>query len=100
MSFSGLLPETINGRAAMIGMLAAFGAEVGTRQPVFQQVSSSHWSSCPLSISALSSARDACTCCSQVIVVLSCNTARPRGLANEACKPSLCMTLSLVVDYS
>ena len=40
MSFSGLLPETINGRAAMLGMLAAFGAEVATHQPVFQQVSS------------------------------------------------------------
>ena len=60
-SFSGLLPEVllilfplaikhtvgltqhcclqiINGRAAMVGMLAAFGAELATHQPVFVQV--------------------------------------------------------------
>ncbi len=38
LSFSGLLPELINSRAAMLGMLAAFGAELATRQPVFLQV--------------------------------------------------------------
>ena len=38
MSFSGLLPELINSRAAMFGMLAAFGAELGSRQPLFVQV--------------------------------------------------------------
>lgn len=38
MSFSGLLPELINSRAAMFGMLAALGAELGTRAPVFVQV--------------------------------------------------------------
>jgi len=38
MSFSGLLPELINSRAAMFGMLAALGAELGTRQPVFVQI--------------------------------------------------------------
>ncbi len=39
LSFSGLLPELINSRAAMLGMLAAFGAELSTREPVFLQVS-------------------------------------------------------------
>ena len=38
MSFAGLAPEIINGRAAMIGMLAAFGAEVATHQRVVEQV--------------------------------------------------------------
>jgi len=38
MSFSGLLPELINSRAAMFGMLAAFGAELGSRQPLFVQL--------------------------------------------------------------
>jgi hypothetical protein len=38
MSFAGLAPEIINGRGAMIGMLAAFGAELRTRHPVLQQV--------------------------------------------------------------
>ncbi|CAK0783538.1 hypothetical protein CVIRNUC_006737 [Coccomyxa viridis] len=38
MSFSGLLPELINSRAAMFGMLAALGAELGSRQPVFIQL--------------------------------------------------------------
>jgi len=37
-SFSGLLPEIINGRAAMFAMLAAFGAEVRTGAPVFVQI--------------------------------------------------------------
>jgi len=38
MSFAGLAPEIINGRAAMVGMLAAFGAEVATGEPVVAQV--------------------------------------------------------------
>jgi hypothetical protein len=38
MSFAGLAPEIINGRGAMIGMLAAFGAELRTRHPVLEQV--------------------------------------------------------------
>jgi hypothetical protein len=38
LSFSGLLPELINSRAAMLGMLAAFGAELSTREPVFLQI--------------------------------------------------------------
>ena len=38
MSFAGLAPEIINGRAAMFGMLAAFGAEVNTGEPVLAQV--------------------------------------------------------------
>ena len=42
MSFAGLAPEIINGRGAMIGMLAAFGAELRTRHPVLQQVCGRH----------------------------------------------------------
>jgi len=38
MSFAGLAPEIINGRGAMLGMLAAFGAELRTHQPVLVQV--------------------------------------------------------------
>lgn len=38
MSFSGLAPEIINGRAAMWAMLAAFAAEVRTGAPVFVQI--------------------------------------------------------------
>lgn len=38
MSFAGLAPEIINGRASMVGMLAAFGAELSTRQPVLKQI--------------------------------------------------------------
>ena len=38
MSFAGLAPEIINGRGAMIGMLAAFGAELRTHTAVLQQV--------------------------------------------------------------
>jgi hypothetical protein len=38
MSFAGLAPEIINGRAAMAGMLAAFGAEVNTRAPILKQI--------------------------------------------------------------
>jgi len=38
MSFSGLLPEIINSRAAMLGMLAAFGAELSTREPILKQI--------------------------------------------------------------
>lgn len=41
MSFAGLAPEIINGRAAMVGMLAAFGAEVATGEPVLAQVAKS-----------------------------------------------------------
>jgi len=37
-SFSGLLPEIINGRAAMFAMLAAFAAEVRTGAPLFVQI--------------------------------------------------------------
>jgi hypothetical protein len=37
-SFSGLVPELANSRAAMVGMLAAFGAEVATREPIFVQI--------------------------------------------------------------
>jgi len=38
MSFAGLAPEIINGRAAMIGMLTAFGAEFATGDTVMAQV--------------------------------------------------------------
>ncbi|KAK9865619.1 hypothetical protein WJX84_003330 [Apatococcus fuscideae] len=38
MSFAGLIPEVTNGRAAMVAMLAAFGAELGTHQPVPVQI--------------------------------------------------------------
>lgn len=38
MSFAGLAPEIINGRGAMIGMLAALGAELRTHEPVFVQI--------------------------------------------------------------
>jgi hypothetical protein len=41
MSFAGLAPEIINGRAAMIGMLAAFGAEANTRAPILKQIQTS-----------------------------------------------------------
>jgi hypothetical protein len=37
-SFTGLLPEIINGRAAMFAMLAAFGAEVSRGTPLFVQI--------------------------------------------------------------
>jgi len=38
MSFAGLAPEIINGRGAMVGMLAAFGAELRTHEPVLKQI--------------------------------------------------------------
>jgi hypothetical protein len=38
MSFAGLAPEIINGRGAMIGMLAALGAEVRTHEPILRQI--------------------------------------------------------------
>jgi hypothetical protein len=38
MSFAGLAPEIINGRGAMVGMLAAFGAELNTHQPILKQI--------------------------------------------------------------
>lgn len=41
MSFAGLIPETTNGRAAMVAMLAAFIAEVTTHQPVPVQIQKS-----------------------------------------------------------
>jgi len=41
MSFAGLAPEIINGRGAMIGMLAAFGAELRTHTAVLQQIATS-----------------------------------------------------------
>lgn len=44
---SELGPELINGRAAMLGMLAAFGAEVATREPLFVQIQKA-----PLAIAA------------------------------------------------
>jgi hypothetical protein len=38
MSFAGLVPEIVNGRGAMVGMLTAFIAELTTRQPVLVQI--------------------------------------------------------------
>lgn len=38
MSFAGLAPEIINGRGAMVGMLAAFLAEITTKDPVLVQI--------------------------------------------------------------
>jgi len=38
MSFAGLAPEIINGRGAMVGMLAALGAEINTHQPILKQI--------------------------------------------------------------
>lgn len=35
---TSFLPEIVNGRAAMVGMLAAFGAEVANHEPVFVQI--------------------------------------------------------------
>eukprot|EP00955_Chlamydomonas_euryale_P046431 353425-Chlamydomonas_euryale.AAC.3 len=37
MAFSGIGPETINGRLAMLGFVAAMFAELSTGQPVLQQ---------------------------------------------------------------
>eukprot|EP00955_Chlamydomonas_euryale_P055080 356030-Chlamydomonas_euryale.AAC.1 len=37
MAFSGIGPETINGRLAMLGFVAAVGAELSTGEPVLQQ---------------------------------------------------------------
>jgi len=37
-SFTGLLPEIINGRAAMFAMLAVFGAELNKGTPLFIQI--------------------------------------------------------------
>jgi len=39
MAFSGPVPETVNGRLAMLGFLAAVGAEVASGESVFQQLS-------------------------------------------------------------
>lgn len=38
-AFSGPLPEKANGRLAMLGFVAALGAEIGTGQPVLTQFS-------------------------------------------------------------
>jgi hypothetical protein len=38
MSFAGLAPEIINGRGAMVGMVAALIAEISTGDPVFVQI--------------------------------------------------------------
>lgn len=38
MGFSGLAPEVINGRAAMIGFVCAFGAELRAGESVFSQM--------------------------------------------------------------
>lgn len=38
MRFKGALPETINGRAAMLGVLAAVGAEAATGRNIVEQI--------------------------------------------------------------
>ncbi len=38
MAFSGSAPETINGRLAMLGFVAALGAEASSGETIFQQV--------------------------------------------------------------
>merc|ERR1711924_172553 len=38
MAFSGAGPETINGRLAMLGFIAALGAEASSGETVFQQI--------------------------------------------------------------
>jgi len=38
MAFSGSAPETINGRLAMLGFIAALGAEASSGETIFQQV--------------------------------------------------------------
>lgn len=40
MAFSGVAPETINGRLAMLGFTAAVGAELASGTPLLQQFSS------------------------------------------------------------
>eukprot|EP00955_Chlamydomonas_euryale_P055086 356031-Chlamydomonas_euryale.AAC.5 len=47
MAFSGIGPETINGRLAMLGFVAAVGAELSTGEPVLQQ-----WAQAPTMIFA------------------------------------------------
>lgn len=47
MSFTGIAPEMINGRLAMLGFVAAVGAEIATGQDVFTQ-----WSERPGAIVA------------------------------------------------
>ena len=39
MGFSGLAPERVNGRLAMLGFVAAAGAELSTNEPLQQQIS-------------------------------------------------------------
>ena len=36
MGFSGLAPERVNGRLAMLGFVAAAGAELATNEPLLQ----------------------------------------------------------------
>merc|ERR1711990_397237 len=38
MAFAGSAPETINGRLAMLGFIAALGAEASSGETVFQQI--------------------------------------------------------------
>ena len=38
MAFAGSAPETVNGRLAMLGFIAALGAEASSGETVFQQV--------------------------------------------------------------
>merc|ERR1719380_368921 len=38
MAFSGAGPETINGRLAMLGFIAALGAEASSGESIFQQI--------------------------------------------------------------
>merc|ERR1711871_1217290 len=38
MGAGGLAPEVINGRAAMVGFLAAVGAELATQDSIFKQL--------------------------------------------------------------
>ncbi|KAK3042212.1 hypothetical protein RJ639_001332 [Escallonia herrerae] len=41
LAFSGRAPEIINGRLAMIGFVAAIGAELASGEDVFQQLANS-----------------------------------------------------------
>ena len=38
MAFDGAAPELINGRLAMLGFVAALGAELSTNEPIMTQV--------------------------------------------------------------
>lgn len=39
MAFSGAAPETVNGRLAMLGFVAALGAELSSGESIFAQIS-------------------------------------------------------------